>query len=505
MPRPPVLATTWIACAAHLLGIVASVVATSLMWDPEGGWLFSAVQRIAFTAVASASVLCCAAALIAEWRRRAASAVILRQLFVAVVAFATAQWLLSNRFHAVLAWLAASAALLAFALLRLWWPRLSAGAWRGLGRRLDRGLFQMSLVVVLLEGGLRVVSAFSRNPLFGLLDEDEHAVMERFAMAPGYLHLGFPSNEKGHYDEPFKPGTGQRNVVVSIGDSFAVGVVPHHFHFTTVCERDLPGVAVHNLGIVAIGPAGYHHLLVEQGLALQPDAVVINLFLGNDIGTAARWRDSSSWLASFLDRRNIRLIQLPIRFLRTWNEPAAQAPEADAHPLGIGDLSQAHGEAALRRALPWLDDPLLEKPMFTPETFRQIEVERARMLERAEVRGLYRNTFDALAAMHKACGSVPFAVVLIPDEFQVEDALWADVAARGKITIARDDPQRRVARWLEEQGIPFVDLLPELLAVQPLADGRRHVYHLRDTHFNARGNEVAGHALARLVRTLLGK
>ena len=33
-------------------------------------------------------------------------------------------------------------------------------------------------------------------------------------------------------------------------------------------------------------------------------------------------------------------------------------------------------------------------------------------------------------------------------------------------------------------------------AVEPLEHGRRHVYHLRDSHFNAAGNRVAGEALA---------
>jgi hypothetical protein len=49
-----------------------------------------------------------------------------------------------------------------------------------------------------------------------------------------------------------------------------------------------------------------------------------------------------------------------------------------------------------------------------------------------------------------------------------------------------------------------LDLPPPLRAVPPLADGRRHLYHLRDTHFNARGNRAAGWALAEFVRGLLG-
>jgi len=38
-----------------------------------------------------------------------------------------------------------------------------------------------------------------------------------------------------------------------------------------------------------------------------------------------------------------------------------------------------------------------------------------------------------------------------------------------------------------------------------MADGLRHLYHRRDTHFNARGNRAAGEALARFLRNLSKK
>jgi len=96
-------------------------------------------------------------------------------------------------------------------------------------------------------------------------------------------------------------------------------------------------------------------------------------------------------------------------------------------------------------------------------------------------------------------------VMLIPDEFQVEDTIWelARAGVDGE-RFDRDRPQRVLTAWLAEQGIPCLDLLPALLRVPPLADGRRHLYHLRDTHFNARGNAVAGEQLASLLRRWWG-
>ena len=91
------------------------------------------------------------------------------------------------------------------------------------------------------------------------------------------------------------------------------------------------------------------------------------------------------------------------------------------------------------------------------------------------------------------------------NEFQLEDDVWnaafdADIDG----ALDRDGPQRRIAAWLAERGIPCLDLLPNLRAEPREDDGRYHLYHLKDTHFIARGNAVVGRALAAFVRDELG-
>jgi hypothetical protein len=105
--------------------------------------------------------------------------------------------------------------------------------------------------------------------------------------------------------------------------------------------------------------------------------------------------------------------------------------------------------------------------------------------------------------MKRIAKEVPLAFVLIPDEFQVEDDVWDEVVRRSDRPLDRDTAQRVLDRVLREAGWGVLDLLPILRAVPPMEDGRRHLYHLRDTHFNARGNEAAGRALAGFVDSLL--
>lgn len=112
--------------------------------------------------------------------------------------------------------------------------------------------------------------------------------------------------------------------------------------------------------------------------------------------------------------------------------------------------------------------------------------------------------FEWLARMREAAAPIPVACLLIPDEFQVEDALWESLTASGLAPQReRDFPQRWIGARLEREGLPYEDLLAPLRAAPPLADGRRRLYHLRDTHFNARGNEIAARGLAALVRRCL--
>ena len=105
--------------------------------------------------------------------------------------------------------------------------------------------------------------------------------------------------------------------------------------------------------------------------------------------------------------------------------------------------------------------------------------------------------------MRRLAGGRPFGLVLIPDESMVEDGLWARITASTG-PLRRHALRQSLLAFAAEQGIAVLDLLPPLLAAAPWpADGKRHLYLLRDTHWNARGNRIAGEALAPFVTGLL--
>ncbi len=368
-------------------------------------------------------------------------------------------------------------------------------------RALDVLLLNLCLVAVLGEISLRLLAWRHPSPLLAQPDATARAYIETFRLGPGEIWLGFPCNRGGHYDTEFAPPPRKTFAVASISDSFAFGRTPHHHHFTTVCERELagagPGVEVFNLGVNGIGPREYAYLLEHEALPLAPDAFVVNVYIGNDILSHRR-----GGLRVLLDRENLLVYQVPRRLLGLSEERVRRRMGAARYEPETVEPDEREVVPPERLALrfPWILDPAREVGTFSVETYRRLADDRVRFFATREPRH-FEGVCHHLAEMAKLAGDVPLIVVLIPDETQVEDRLWDETVARlGLSGLERDLPQRVLGEWLASRGIPCVDLLPLLRAVPPLEDGWRHVFHLRDTHFNARGNEVAGKALAAALR-----
>lgn len=372
-----------------------------------------------------------------------------------------------------------------------------------LARFLDRLGFGLAAGLLLVELLLRAASLVLAPAI--LADATaERAWLEARRLRPGSLHLGFPVNSRGDYDrEP--PAPGATRLVVVIGDSFSTGAVSLPLHYTSVAERGLAGVELYNMGAPGIDPPHYLELLRTEALALRPEAIVVALFAGNDLEFEEPLAEPRPFLRSLVDREGCLLVR---GATRAWNV-LAERRRARGQGAGGGEL-QGEDAQALRpdeiaRAFPWFADPALERPTFSAEGFLKLEQERALAIARAngpEELGC----FDWLAAMQRAAGDIPLLVLLIPDEFQVEDLLWGKLQeALPGVALERDRPQGLLRDFCRARGLPLLDLLPALRAVPPLSDGRRHVYHLRDSHWNARGNEAAGQELARWLAAELAR
>src|SRR5205823_14772742 len=107
------------------------------------------------------------------------------------------------------------------------------------GSKLDLVAVNVCLALAGAEVVLRVVAAIRPSPLFARLDMQAAEFVDSRRGPPGVKRGGIAWNRWGEFDaEPRAKQPGEC-LVVTIGDSFSVGVVPHRFHFTTVAERAL--------------------------------------------------------------------------------------------------------------------------------------------------------------------------------------------------------------------------------------------------------------------------
>lgn len=373
-----------------------------------------------------------------------------------------------------------------YALWYPWLPRLERMFADRPRRILDIVCMNVVVTLVLTEFGLRFLATVWATPILVTESSSSQIRRESERMKPGAMRFGFPINKDGHYDIDLEPGN-HRPLVASIGDSFAYGMVPHPYHFTTVCERELPGVEVYNMGFPGTGPPDYIYL-VEQAAALAPDLIVIQLFVGNDIAAAAgpklklsaRWFDADRYLSMVVLHRLRLLMQYRLSKSTSTTKTTDQ---------WTSDY-------------PWLEDPMLEEPTLNRELYVTLASGNAWTCC-SPIDVIYERFFRSLRELEQAAGDIPVAFVLIPDEFQLDDELWNEVQKSTDDPLERFLAQSRVNAWMDNTDRPFLDLLPALQQVEPMEDGKRHLYHLNDMHFNRRGNEFAGRELARFLKPIL--
>ena len=385
---------------------------------------------------------------------------------------------------------ASAAAAIAGAGLLAWWLGRTVRPPRWL-RALDVLALNAVLALVLGEAALRGLQRLAPSRLLWDDSSAARAVVDQRRCEPG-LWFRYRCNQLGYPDEEFfEPGPDDYAVAL-IADSFGVGSVPWSHHFATLAEQELRGrlrgryarVAIDNRSVIGIDLPGYRYIFEQEVRGRPYRQVVLCLFVGNDMTRpleVGRWRRLArlqGWLP----------IEVPRRL---WLLARGVERERPA------------GEASLEERPAFLDDPALEPPYFTEEAFRALEEEKAVIT----IAGLhyteemYTQALSELDAWQAELGS-RLLLVLIPDEFQVNDALWNTVREASARDLGvpparyrRDYPQQRIGRWAVERSVRVLDLLPALRD----AEREARTYHLRDTHWNAHGNRVAGHELARAL------
>jgi len=346
-------------------------------------------------------------------------------------------------------------------------------------KSIAQALIILFVTMALAEAAFRVYNAFFPSFIFATGSYD------RFRGEPHAEIFGFPLNSQGFNDAEFsasKPAGRYR--IVALGDSFAFGATPYPHNFLTLLEDGLRrsgrDMEVYNLGIARTDLAQYLEVLENEGLRLNPDMVLVNLFVGNDLTDyhPPEARFLHSYLLDFL--KYVAVVLPGVR---------ESAPETAAYCDACPTLSD-------RNYLNW-------------ERGRSIVfLKRYDRLEKviADAAGILKRIRDLCSTR-----GIPMAVALLPGELQVDPALlprlledYRDIGDMfglervGEADFDMEQPNRRLREELRRLNIPHHDLLAEFRE----AAKTEPLYKPNDTHWNIAGNRLAAQSIQKFVEGL---
>jgi len=358
-----------------------------------------------------------------------------------------------------------------------------------------RGRLLLTLTATVLALGFgeiaaRLILPHLRTPQGTAWIRDPECGFRLRPSAPGE----FPQNDDRHINRdgfrdrdhpPVKPAGVRR--ILGVGDSFVYGAVPLADNFLRISERLLNAAAPDDstevllLGAPGYSPENEAALLENFGLGLDPDLVVLNIFVGNDISgipvrgevIAGRMYFPHSPIGWLNLLRKSRLFQMTESMVYRRLKDRVRGDEARA-----------------------VSDTTLCDDLYLAMVGHNLPVYRS--LPSPQLEKLWDETTGYLDRMVIDChrAGVPLLVVLIPAEEQVDPRVRDRILAG--LSLEPEDydfdlPQRRLRAWAADREVKVLDLLPVMRREhRPAA----RLYLPCDTHWNARGNALAARELA---------
>lgn len=395
---------------------------------------------------------------------------------------------------------------------------------RSFRQKLALGLFGLLFALLVGEVAARLILASLPDPADSLFIRDPDCTW-RFRPSPAgkfaedddrfINNLGF--RDRNH--QRTKPAGTYR--VLGIGDSFVYGAVSVRDNFLRVAENSLNReLAADSLEaeILLMGCPGYSTenelgLLKGMGLDLQPDLVVMNFFVGNDVtglpirgkiirgrkyyvGSPIPWLHALRRSQLFMLGESLFVRELRQKLLRKQNR---RLRHTAATPTGAGPTAATNHATAATSDTAAAAIPVSQ--LYLKIMRNNLPVYRRDL--RRKLPKLWREAEEYLSEFDRVCrqADIPWLLVIIPGEIQVDPLVREQVLTGMGHHPADYDfnlPQKRLVDFARVNDIQVLDLLPRLREAH-VSDQRLYVPN--DTHWNERGNRLVGEILADWILT----
>ena len=293
---------------------------------------------------------------------------------------------------------------------------------------------------------------------------------------------GFHLNSRGYKDGEFSLKKKGIFRIICIGDSQAYGAVPYPDCCLTILREKLksiyPNSELLNMGVPAAGPVDYLSLLINEGLDLQPDLVLIFLYCGDDFrngGKRHRWY-SHSVAATFL------------------NSLIANRWPPEGRMFAAGEYSEDRPLRAEKAYIKLMADSSGE--MFLKNNNNKFVAD-------------FNSVIDIVSRIKALCDlrKIGVAVVLCPSDVQVYPEIRKKVMDRLQVATDQFDiqiPDRMLENEFSKLNIQFMDL-SEYFSRGYNKDHKKFTQP-NDPHWNRYGNAVAAEIIKPwLVRIVNGR
>lgn len=274
----------------------------------------------------------------------------------------------------------------------------------------------------------------------------------------------------------------QTRRILGLADSFgeAGGHDNYHYLLTDLLNQSSQTYDMVNFSVSEYEPPDELALLARFGSDFQPDLVLQGFFVGNDFSMPTapllRWRGISIRPASGIASArplNFTILEWLRRFGIVSRDQRTKRQEK-ARGSAVGSFSR---DEFLRIERGRLEICRVNRPQDT-------------LLAITNVLDAIRAEVLRMDAEH--------VMIIHPDQYQVETNLLREICEEYHLNAEDYDlgkPQRLIAQYCADRGIPCMDLLPVF---------REHgagggLYLLRNTHYNAEGNRLAARETARFL------
>jgi hypothetical protein len=249
-----------------------------------------------------------------------------------------------------------------------------------------------------------------------------------------------------------------------------------------------------NAGVAGFGTGQQLLFLEREGLAYQPDMLVLVFTIANDaadnsLDVAKRWKLAAERRPFFVKSGDALELQ------------PFEAPPPEAWS-GVRTVLRNNSVVFTTLELWWIGKTVARAQS---SVVPGLDAEREVYLN--EVGDDWRNaweTTEALLARVQAtadAASIPLLVVLSPSEWQTYDDLWPELVGDGsqaKRRFSPGAPNERLAEIAARQGITLLDLRPVFRA--EVEAGAPPVIFRKDGHWTEHGHAVAARAVAAAVQ-----